>query len=234
MEINVKEIINDFISRDVYRIRKAGAEIINNSQNENAIKKLIPYKWIIKLSTIGLELGGLFASNNRFYKFPLEIIEFHKRHKNCTCHLYLSESYLYFNPEVQSQQKSLKLNCKIKGNWTYDYEVECLKCQNKYHVSMRNHHVEWWKWTKITQSIEFERSGNEDLDKELNLRLAIIATILNNELADKSELKFHKENVIEFRMKIANNDKTNNYEAIFKWSILFNNLIERIDVEIDT
>ena len=118
--MKIEEIIEDMTSKDVSRIRSSGAIIIRNSQNESGIKELIPYKKQIEKSTNELELGGAFASNNRFYKFPLEIIEFHKElnlffgnRKKCTCQLYLSKSYECFNPEQEAQNESIQLNHKI-------------------------------------------------------------------------------------------------------------------------
>ena len=64
--MNIKRIALDMTSKDVDRIRKSGVEIIKNSQNETQIEKLFPYRDDIYESTKNLDLGGAFATNNRF------------------------------------------------------------------------------------------------------------------------------------------------------------------------
>lgn len=134
----VNEIIDNMTSNDVSRIRISGTTIIRNSQNESFIQELIPYKKRIEQSTENLILSGVIESNDRFFKFPLEIIRFHeelkstfKEQNSCTCELYLSKSYFGFNPEVESQNLTIELINKINGNWTQDYEVKCLKMFKK-------------------------------------------------------------------------------------------------------
>ena len=121
--MNTEKVIQDLTSKDSQRIRESGLVVIQNSQNEEEIESLIPHLTKIKQATNGLKLGGAFASNNRFYEFPIEIIEFYKTQKSfwnpkrkCSCCLYLSKSYEGFNPEKEAENKSTQLNAKLKGN----------------------------------------------------------------------------------------------------------------------
>lgn len=236
---NINEIINDFISRDSQRIRQAGAEIIRNSQNESSIKPFIPFLNEIKKATQGLELGGAFAPNNRFYKFPIEIIEFHQRQtsngnsKNrCTCELYLSETYDGFNPEIESENSSVDLNIKIKGNHTHDYEVQCLKCQKKYHVSERHYHFIWWKWELSKYERQIQTSGNNHLDNEFQLLIKIVRDAVNLNNINKDSLTFEKNRLTDYRMKLADNKKTAFIETKCGWNEIFDELINEIELKI--
>ena len=110
--MDIEKVIQDLTSKESQPIRESGLTVIQNSQNEKQIESLIPFLFKIKQATNGLQLGGAFASNNRFYKFPIEIIEFYKNKKSiwrgnieCSCSLYLSKSYENFN-----LKKKLKTN----------------------------------------------------------------------------------------------------------------------------
>ena len=82
IKMNTEKVIQDLISKDSQRIRESGNVVIQNSQHEKEIEMLIPHLTKIKQETKGLKLGGALASNNRFYEFPIEIIEFYKNQKS--------------------------------------------------------------------------------------------------------------------------------------------------------
>lgn len=239
--MKIAEIIEDMTSKDVMRIRRAGAVVIKNSQNESFIYQLIPFKKKINRSTKELELGGAFASNNRFYQFPLEIIEFHKKlnsffniSKKCTCELYLSKSFQCFDPDKESENKSIRLNHKIKGNHTYDSEIECLKCGSKFYVSERHYHYVWWKWIRITEPVEVNKSENLDLTNELEFILSSIQTIIKNEHLHPNLLNLQKERLLRFRQKLASNNNTATLEKASDWTKNIDTLINNMNAKIES
>jgi len=234
--MNIERIIKDLTSKESQRIRESGLIVIRNSQNEKAIKSLIPYLNQIKQSTNGLELGGAFASNNRFYKFPIEIIEFYKnrksfwnRNKKCSCCLYLSKSYENYNPEKEVENESIKLKAKFKGNYTQDYSLQCLKCNQKYYVSERHYHYIWWHWEKLEDNDNINDSGNSSVDNEFRLLIkAVKEAIKPNDYSLKA-LNFEKERIVNFRYKLAYNKGTEHYEVKYEWNKIMDKLIEEIN-----
>jgi len=237
--MNIEKVINDITSKESQQIREAGAEIIRNSQNEEVIKSLIPYLNKIKRETNGLELGGAFATNNRFYKFPIEIIEFHKnlksfgsKNEKCTCELYLSKTYEGFNPEKEAENQTIQLNIKIKGNWTQDYEMQCLKCQKKYHVSERHYHFIWWKWEPLKYERQIPISGNSNLDDEFKLLIKVVQNAIDIKNINKDALIFEKERLMNFRMKLAYHKATEFIETKYGWNEIFDEMINDIEQRI--
>lgn len=235
----IKEIIDDLTSKDVTRIRRSGLIIIRKSQDESEIEKIIPYKTQIEKATKDLVLGGVFASNNRFFQFPLEIIAFHQElnslignERKCTCQLYLSKTYESFNPEQEAENESIQLKHKINGTYTYDYEIECLKCGSSYYVSEREYHYTWWKWTKITETVEFTESGQKQIDDEAKFVLCSVATIIRREVVNINELNYQKERIFNFRMKLGTFKGTEYYEGQYGWTECFENLNKEIEQKI--
>ena len=237
--MNTDKVIKNITSRDVQLIRESGAEIIRNSQNEEAIKSLFPYLNKIKLATYGLELGGGYATNNRFYTFPIEIIEFHKKResfwtqtKKCTCEIYLSKSYQEFNPEREAENSSIQLNIKIKGNWTHDCEIQCLKCQQKYHVSERQYHFTWWNWEPLQYERHIPSSGNNRVDSEFNLLIKAVQYEINIKNISKYGLTFEKKRLVDYRMKLAYNKGTEFIETKYGWDKIFDEMLDKIELRI--
>jgi hypothetical protein len=232
--MNVEKIIQDMTSRDVAKIRTAGAEIIKNSQNEEQIKKLFSYRDEIFKSTRNLNLGGAFAPNNRFYEFPLEIIDWHILLKSlndntiirCTCDLYL-KSYHDYDPNEEALNDSITLFAKGIGNYTFVYGIKCEKCKRRFHISERHYHYVWYKWDILTKDIKAPSSGSE-IDNALKLYLDIIYTALN-EKNQKSELKFHKENFTYYRNKLGQDENTKSYETQYNWTGLINKAFEDLE-----
>ena len=234
--MNTEKIIRDLTSKDSQRIRESGLVVIQNSQNEKAIESLVPYLNQINKSTNGLKLGGAFASNDRFYKFPIEIIEFYKnkksfwnRNSKCSCYLYLSKSFENYNPEKEVENQSIKLNAKLKGNYTQDYNLQCLKCNQNFYVSERHYHYVWWHWEKLEESENIIDSGNKSLDNEFKLLIkAVKEAIKPNDYPIKA-LNFEKKRLIDFRYKLAYNKGTEHYEGKFEWNKITDKLIEEIN-----
>ncbi|ALO17247.1 hypothetical protein L21SP5_03646 [Salinivirga cyanobacteriivorans] len=168
--MNIKEIVLDMTSRDLHRIRKSGTEIINNSQNEDQIKKLFPYRDEIYESTRNLR----FTVNNVFYEFPIVIIDHHIKLKDnqggiCSCDLYLG-AYSHFDPNVEKNNESMAFLVKGIGDYTHVYGLQCKKCDKRYHVSERHYHYIWYKWELMTKDIK-DPIAKSEIEKVLKLYL---------------------------------------------------------------
>jgi hypothetical protein len=232
--MDIDKVIQDMTSRDVDRIRTAGAEIIKNSQNEEQIKKLFPYRDDIYNSTRNLDLGGAFAPNKRFYEFPLEIIDYHvllnSQKENlgkCTCDLYL-KSYHDYDPNEEALNDSMTLFAKAIGDYTFVYGMKCEKCKRRFHISERHYHYIWYKWDILTKDIVAPSSGSE-IDNALKLYLDIIYSAIN-ELSQKNELKFHKENFTYYRNRLLQDESTKDYENTHNWSGLIKKAYEDLEI----
>ncbi len=233
--MNIDKVIQDLKSKNPIRIRESGLYVIQNSQNERVIKQLIPHLKQIKQSTIGLELGGAFATNNRFYKFPIEIIEFYnrrnsiwKRNTKCTCNLYLSKSYESYNPEKEALNESIELIVKLKGNWTQDYELKCLKCNQRYYISERHYHMIWWHWELLNYDSEISLTGNSKIDREYLLLTKVVKEAIATKNLNNDALNFEKQRIIDFRMKLACNKDTEMIETNFGWDKELDQIINTI------
>ncbi|MFZ1703426.1 MAG: hypothetical protein WAT79_03715 [Saprospiraceae bacterium] len=238
--MNTEKVIQDLTSKESQRIRESGLVVIQNSQNEKAIESLVPYLNQIKQSTNELKLGGAFASNDRFYKFPIEIIEFYKdkksiwnRNSKCSCCLYLSKSYENYNPEKEAGNESIKLNAKLKGNYTQDYSLQCLKCNLNYYVSERHYHYVWWHWEKLEDYNNIIDSGNSSIDYEFKLLLKSVKDAIKPKDYPKKALNFEKERIMDFRYKLAYNKGTEHYEVKYEWNKIMDKLIEEINIRIN-
>ena len=142
-----QKIIDDITSGDIQRIRTSSCEIIYAGQNEEKIKPLIPFIKLIKRKTKGLDLGGALSLNKRYPEYAIKTIEFHRDKKGCTCQLYLGE-YEKFNPRKELKNGTINIKSEVKGDWAFDYIIECQKCGANYDVIEREGHYTWWKWTK--------------------------------------------------------------------------------------
>lgn len=218
--VNIKETVKNMTSRDVGLIRKSGLEIINNSQNEDIIDLLIPYREEIFNATRDLKLGGAFATNNRFFEFPLEIIDFHKEltltdkeNTVCTCDLYL-KSYSDFDPNKEGENPTVELFAKGIGDYTHVYGLKCNKCNNRFHVSERHYHYVWYQWHPLIHDFNPPNYSTE-ADKALKLYIDIIYTALDEKNKQKNELSFHLPNLIYFVNQLKNKEKSN-YDSIMK------------------
>jgi len=238
--MNTEKVIQDLTSKESQRIRESGLVVIQNSQNEKEIEPLIPHLTKIKQATNGLKLGGAFAPNNRFYEFPIEIIEFYKNQKSfwnpkrkCSCCLYLSKSYEGFNPEKEAENESIQLNAKLKGNYTHDYDLQCLKCNQKYYVSERHYHYVWWHWEKFERNGKIIESGNRPIDNEFKLLVKAVEDAIKPNDYPINALNFEKERILNFRYKLAYNKGTEHYEGKYGWNQVLDKLVEEIDGRID-
>ena len=144
--MNTKEIIEEITSRDTHKVWSASCRIISESQNREEINPLIPYLSEIKKKTKGLNMGGVFAANQRFVDFAIKVIEFHRDSGACPCALYLEHGV---DPNKEVVKGNVKINetVRIDGKWVDYYTVSCEKCLEEYKVIEREGHYMWWEWT---------------------------------------------------------------------------------------
>ena len=235
--MNLEKIVQDLTSGELNRLRKSGLEVIENSQNEKAIESLIPHLSQIKRSPPDQELGGVFWPNIRFYFFPIEIIEFYKRRKSfwrrntkCSCALYLSDSYRHFNPVKQAENDHVELVVHLKGNWTQDYEIKCLKCQQNFYVSEKHHHAIWWHWEKLKHPTEIPRSGILKIDREFLLLNKVVREAIARKNINLDALIYEKERILNFRKKLASDKETVKQEISYAWNKIIDTIINDIEL----
>jgi hypothetical protein len=230
--MSIEDIVSDMTSKDVSKIRTASSEIIRNCQNKAVISKLIPFRDTIHHATLGLELGGAFALNNRFYKIALEIIDLHKNKKKCTCQIYETKTYECFNPEIESTNKSISLNVKTNYNNNLEYEIQCLRCKSKYYVSEREYHYTWWKWMKIKNDIILKSCGIEMVDKELHFIVNSIYTMLSKYSEKNTLFDSQKDRLLHFRRELLSHKSTEYFETSLQWFIVLDKLEKEIESKI--
>jgi len=148
-----EDVISDLLSRDTHKVWIASNEIIKRSQDYGFIKPFIKKLRVIEKKTKNLDMGGAIAPNKRFVDKTIQIIKFYKKQLGCPCELYHTNetSFVYdgFDPRKENEKSNIRILTEIKGDWMFDYTVECLKCGQHYEVMERNGHNTWWKWKKI-------------------------------------------------------------------------------------
>ena len=162
--MKTEEIIKGITSRDSHEVWKSACQIIEVGQNHKKIEPFIEFLPLIIKKTKNLNLGGMFASNQRFVDFAIKTIEFHKNEKECYCGLYIEKyiltndiikrelQYECFNPrkEVEKGNINIMESIRIENKWIDYYIVECEKCKTKYKVEEREGHYMFWDWNKIS------------------------------------------------------------------------------------
>ena len=70
------ELINKIISNDTHNVWESSCRVIELSQNQKEIEQLFEFLPLIKEKTFGLNLGGMFAPNQRFVDLLLKSLNF--------------------------------------------------------------------------------------------------------------------------------------------------------------
>ncbi len=160
--MTTEEIISKITSRNTYKVWESSCKIIEFGQNSEKIIELIPFLSLIKEKTMNLDMGGMFASNQRFIDFAVKTIEFHKLNNQCNCQLYIEKFKMTndivdrqlthdgFNPRKESERGNIKIldTIYIENKWIDFYIVECEKSKTKYKVEERDGHYMFWNWEK--------------------------------------------------------------------------------------
>lgn len=144
-EKSTKELLGELLSGETRLVRSACSAIIKMSQDEERIREFIPYLTEIKAKTANLEMGGGLAQNKRFVQKVIQVIEYYKSGRGCSCQLFGQDD----NPEKYDTIE-LKEQVKYQDKCIHIYYiVECRKCHQKYKVSEELYHYVWWDWQKI-------------------------------------------------------------------------------------
>lgn len=161
--MTTEEIYEYIISRDQDKVWKSACEIIDSGQNHRKIKPLVEFLPLIVERTKNLNLGGMFASNQRFVDFAIKTINFHKNEKVCYCGLYVEKYFLTndivkrelqyecFNPNKELEKGNIDIIdiIRIENKWIDYYKVECKKCKKRYKVEERDGHYMFWNWSLV-------------------------------------------------------------------------------------
>ena len=149
--MTTEQILEDITSRDTTKVWSSSCEIISLGQDRDKIFPLIKHLPEIKKRTQGLDMGGIFAPNQRFIDFAVRTIEFHRDSSECTCNLYPEHPSSDPNREADRGNIDI-LNTKYtEDKWLDYYLAACKKCGQKYKLIERDYHYTWWGWTKSTE-----------------------------------------------------------------------------------
>ena len=122
----------------------------------------------------------------------------------------------------------MTLFAKGIGDYTFVYGMKCKKCNRRFHISERHYHYVWYKWDILTKDIKAPTTCS-DIDIVLKLYLDIIYTALN-EKSQKSDLKFHKENLTYYRNRLSQDESTKDYETLNNWRGLLNKAFDDMEL----
>lgn len=139
-----KELLDDILSGDSYKIWYSSATIMKLSQDEERIKEFVPYLDEIIEKTKNVDLGGSIALNSRFVEKVIKVLEYYKDEKGCSCCLLGEED----DPNNYETIDVMETVCHKNSTWIDYYIVECTKCKQKYKVGEREYHYTWWDWKK--------------------------------------------------------------------------------------
>ena len=142
------EIIENITSRDTHKVWLVVCEIIRLGQNREQILPLIEYLPEIIEKTKGLEMGGIFAPNQRFVDFAIRTIEFHRDSQNCPCTLFAEHGV---DPHKEVEKGNIEITETVyeQEPWVDYYLANCRKCLQKFKIIERESHYMWWAWGKV-------------------------------------------------------------------------------------
>ena len=141
-------MLADLTSRDPSRIHSAMWAVIalRDPQQLDALAAALPE---IEAATEGLELGGMFYSNNDTLAFALRKLRFHRDREGCLCALY--PELLLFDPEKEAEAGNVRiLETKlIEQKWIDTYRCVCCVCGAGFDVKYGEGHASWWEWRPV-------------------------------------------------------------------------------------
>lgn len=147
-DMSTEEIVRDITSRDPSRVWSSACQIADLCQIRERILPLIPYLSEIQTKTVGLELGGAFAPNQRFINFAIKTLQFYRDGDECPCNLYRELDS--FDPAAEKEKGNITILDLVSedGRYVDYYSVRCNKCRQVYKIIERDYHYTWWGWTK--------------------------------------------------------------------------------------
>ena len=123
----------DLTSRDPERVIRAMWAVValRDAAELDALAAALPE---IEQATAGLELGGMFYSNDDTLAFALRKLRHHRDREGCLCALY--PGLLLFDPEREAEAGHVRpLDA---DRWA------CTVCGARFHVEYGEMHWSWW------------------------------------------------------------------------------------------
>lgn len=141
-------ILADLTSRDSQRVIGAMWAVVRLRDPEelDALAAAVPE---IERETAGLELGGMFYSNDETLAFALRKLRYHRDRAGCLCRLY--PEHLLYDPEKEAGAGNVRIleTRYVDEKWLDSYRCECALCGEIFHVQYGEQHWSWWKWTPV-------------------------------------------------------------------------------------
>lgn len=141
-------ILADITSRDPQRVVGAMWALVGlrDAADLDALVAALPE---IERATAGLELGGMFYSNNETLAFALRKLRYHRDRAGCLCGLY--PGHLLFDPKKEAEDGNVRI---VETRYVDDklldsYRCECALCGAAFRVQYGEQHWSWWEWTPI-------------------------------------------------------------------------------------
>ncbi|MBT1705137.1 hypothetical protein [Chryseosolibacter indicus] len=150
--MDARTIIEEITSRDSHKVWRSACEIISLGQEPTLIKPLIEFIPLIRQKTIGLEMGGAFALNQRFIDFAIRTLEFHKNNMGCPCALFGGHDSMEPNKEEERGYITITDKVLLEGNYVDYYLATCKRCHQKFKIIERDYHYTWWGWERIDKT----------------------------------------------------------------------------------
>lgn len=147
--MDTETIIREITSRDPDEVWRSACEIISSGQEPLKIKPLIGFLPLIKEKTRGLEMGGAFASNQRFVDCAIRTIEFYKNNGGCPCALFGGHDCMDPNKEAEKGYIRITDKVLLDGNYVDYYLATCTRCGQDFKIIERDYHYTWWGWERV-------------------------------------------------------------------------------------
>lgn len=138
----------DMTSRDPRRVHSAMWAIVRlrDVAELDALASALPE---IERATAGLQLGGMFHSNDETLRFALRKLEHHRDGDGCLCRLY--PELLSFDPEQEVEAGHVRIVERryVDDKWLASYRCTCALCGAAFEVEYGEQHASWWRWTAV-------------------------------------------------------------------------------------
>lgn len=140
-----RAVLADITSRDPQRVIAAMWTIVA-SRDPAALDALAAALPEIERATKGLELGGIFYSNDETLAFALGKLRYHRDGAGCLCGLY--PGHLLYDPEKEAAAGNVRIleTRHVDEKWLDSYGCQCTACGALFEVKYGEQHASWWEW----------------------------------------------------------------------------------------
>ena len=142
-------LLDDLTSRDPKRIWEAACAI-RKLRDHGELTALAAALDQIKISTKGVDLGGMLRPNSSHLNFAIRKLEFVRDRSDCLCELYTQDDM--YDPEHEAAEGNVVLtDSRVSDDgWVEYYACRCSLCGAKFRVEPREYHYTWWEWQRFT------------------------------------------------------------------------------------